>query len=98
MSSNNRKNHGENTRHIFTTVPIKTCWISCAFFQFVLRNIGKMSGDKILKTIKLENEILLQYYHEQVISVVDRVKMLSDVKLIIKLSNSSVGDNVYLEI
>ena len=57
-----------------------------------------MSGDKILKTIKLENEILLQYYHEQVISVVDRVKMLSDVKLIIKLSNSSVGDNVYLEI
>ena len=98
MSSNNRKNHGENTRHIFTTVPIKTCWISCAFFQFVLRNTGKMSGDKILKTIKFENEILLQYYHEQVISVVDRVKMLSDVKLIIKLSNSSVGDNVYLEI
>ena len=57
-----------------------------------------MSGDKILKTIKFENEILLQYYHEQVISVVDRVKMLSDVKLIIKWSNSSVGDNVYLEI
>ena len=35
------------TRHKFATV--KACWISCAFFQFVLRNTGKMSCDKGFK-------------------------------------------------
>ena len=30
-------------------------WISCAYFQFVLRNTGKMSRDKVLKAIWASN-------------------------------------------
>ena len=33
--------------------------------------------------MKLGNDIFLQYYHEQVISVVDRAKKLLDAELII---------------
>ena len=36
--------------------------------------------------MKLGNEILLQNYHEQVISVVDRAKKLSEAELVIKFS------------
>ena len=39
--------------------------------------------------MKLGNEISLQYYHELVISVVDRAKKLPDTELIIKLARSS---------
>ena len=46
-----------------------------------------MSCDKVLKAMELENETLLQYYHEQVISVVDRAKKLSDAELIVKLAS-----------
>ena len=53
-----------------------------------------MSCDKVLKAMKLGNKILLQYYHEQVIRVVDRAKKLSDVDLIIKLASSSVGERI----
>ena len=42
--------------HKFATVPIKACWILCAFFQFVLRNTGKISCDKVLNAMKLETE------------------------------------------
>ena len=48
--------------------------------------------------MKLENEILLQYYHEQVISVVDRVKKLSDAELIIKLASSSVRERIFRDL
>ena len=37
------------TWHKFITVLAKACWISCAFFQFVLGNTGKISSDKVLK-------------------------------------------------
>ena len=67
-------------------------------FQFVLRNTGKMSCDKVLKVMKLGNEILLQYYHEQVISVVDRVKKLLDTELIIELANSNVGERIFKDL
>ena len=67
-------------------------------FRFVLRNTGKMSCDKVLKVMKLGNEILLQYYHEQVISVVDRVKKLSDAELIIELASSSVGERIFKDL
>ena len=42
--------------------------------------------------MKLRNETLLQYYHEKVISVVDRAKDLLDSELIVKLGRSSVGE------
>ena len=54
-----------------------------------------MSCDKVLKAMKLGNEILLQYYHEQVVSPVDRTKKLSDAELIIKLASSSVGERIF---
>ena len=86
------------TWHKFTTVLIKTFWISCTFFHFVLRNIGKMSCDKTLNAVKLENEILLQYHCEKLISVVDKAKKLSDAELIIKLASSSVGERIFRDI
>ena len=49
-----------------------------------------MSCDKVLKVMKLGNEILLQNYHEQVINVVGTAKKLSDAELLIKLASSSV--------
>ena len=54
-----------------------------------------MSCDKVLKAMKLENETLSQHYHEQVISVVDRAKKLSDAELIVKLASSSVGERIF---
>ena len=57
-----------------------------------------MSCDKVLKAIKLENETLSQYYHEQLISVVDRAKKLSDAELIVKLASSSVGEHIYRDL
>ena len=57
-----------------------------------------MSCDKVLKVMKLGNEILLQYYHEQVISVVDRVKKLLDAELIIELANSNVGERIFKDL
>ena len=44
------------------------------------------------------NESLLQYYHEQVTSVVDRAKELSDTELIIKLVSSSVGERIFRDL
>ena len=79
-------------------MPVKVCWISCGFFQFVLGNTVKMSCDKVLKAMKLGNEILLQYYHEQVISAVGRAKKLSDAELIIKLASSSVGEPIFRDL
>ena len=57
-----------------------------------LRNTGKVPCDNVLKAMKLRNETLLQYYHEKVISVVDRAKDLLDAELIVKLASSSVGE------
>ena len=57
-----------------------------------------MPCDKVLKAMRLENEILLQYCHEQVISVVDRTKKLSDTELIIKLASSSVGERIFKDL
>ena len=57
-------------------------------------NTGKMSCDKVLKAMELGNETLLQHYHEQVTSVVDRAKKLSDAELIVKLASSSVGERI----
>ena len=57
-----------------------------------------MSCDKVLKAIGLGNETLLQYYHEQVISMVDRAKKLSDAELIIKLASSSVGEHIFRDL
>ena len=42
-------------------------------YKFVLKRIydtRKVCCDKVLKVVKLGNEILFQYYHEKVISVV----------------------------
>ena len=61
-------------------------------------NTGKMSCDKVLKAMELGNETLLQYYHEQVISVVDRAKKLSDAELIVKLASSSVGERIFRDL
>ena len=83
------------TWYRFALVSIKACWISCAFFQFVLRITKKWSCDK---AVKLGNEILLQYYHEQVISVADKAKKSSDAKPIIKLVSSSVGEHVFRDL
>ena len=57
---------------------MELCWISYAFFQFVLRNTGKMFFENCLKTMKLGNETLLQYYCEQIISVAARTKKFLD--------------------
>ena len=57
-----------------------------------------MSCDKVLKAMKLENETLSQHYHEQVISVVDRAKKLSDAELIVKLASSSVGERIFRDL
>ena len=48
----------------------------------------------------LGNESLLQYYHEQVTSVVDinRAKKLSNAELIIKLASSSVGEPIFRDL
>ena len=54
-----------------------------------------MSCDKVLKAMELGNETLLQHYHEQVISVVDRAKKLSYAELIVKLASSSVGERIF---
>ena len=51
-----------------------------------------------LKAVKPKNEVLLQYYHEQVISVIDRTKKLSDAELIIKLATSSVGEHIFRDL
>ena len=48
--------------------------------------------------MELVNETLLQHYHEQVISVVDRTKKLSDAELIVKLASSSVGDRIFRDL
>ena len=53
-----------------------------------------MSCGKVLKAMKLRNETLLRYYYEQVISVVDSAKKLSDAELIVKIANSSVGERI----
>ena len=68
------------------------------FFQFVLRNTGKMSCYKVLEAIKPENEALLQYYHEQVISLVDLAKKFPDAELFIKLVSSSVGERIFRDL
>ena len=57
-----------------------------------------MSCDKVLNAMKLGHEILFQYYHEQVISVVDRSKKLSDAKLIIKLASNSIGKRIFRDL
>ena len=57
-----------------------------------------MSCDKVLKAMKLENETLSQYYHEQVISVVDRAKKSSYAELIVKLASSSVGERIFRDL
>ena len=48
--------------------------------------------------MKLGNKILLQYYHEKVISVVDRAKTLSDTELIIKFGSSSVVERIFRDL
>ena len=58
-----------------------------------------MSCDKILKAMELEKKpYLLQYYHEQVISVEDRAKKLSDAELIIILASGSVGERIFRDL
>ena len=57
-----------------------------------------MACDKVLKAMELGNENLLQYYHEHVISVVDRAKKLSDSELIVKLASSSVGGRIFRDL
>ena len=56
-----------------------------------------MSCGKILKDMKLGNEILLQYYDEQVIRVKDRAKKLLVPEVITKLASSSVGERIFKE-
>ena len=53
-----------------------------------------MSCDKVLKAMKFGNEILLQYYHGQVISVIGRAKKLSNAELIVKLASSNVFSGI----
>ena len=71
------------TRHKFATV--KACWISCAFFQFVLRNTGKMCCDKGFKAS----------YETWKWNLIDRAKKLSDAELIIKFASSSKGFKIW---
>ena len=54
-----------------------------------------MPCNKVLNAMKLRNEILLQYYHEQVTIVVDRTKKLSNAELIVKLASSSAGERIF---
>ena len=56
-----------------------------------------MFCDKVLKAMKLGNETL-PHYHEQVISVVDRAKKLSDAELIVKLASSGVGERIFRDL
>ena len=63
-----------------------------------MRNTGKKFCEKVLKAMELVNETLLQHYHEQVISVVDRAKKLSEAELIVKLASSSVGDRIFRDL
>ena len=42
--------------------------------------------------------LILRYYHEQVISVVDRAKKLSDAELVIKFASSSVGERIFRDL
>lgn len=44
------------------------------------------------KKLKLRNQVLLQYYHEHIISLENRARKLSDVELTIKLLASSVEE------
>ena len=49
--------------------------------------------------MKLGNEILLQQYHDQVISVIDRAEKMSDTELIIKLAiSSSAGERIFKDL
>ena len=57
-----------------------------------------MSCDNVLKAMKLGNEILSQYYHKKVRSVVDRAKKLPSAKLIIKFASSSVGKRIFRDL
>ena len=58
-----------------------------------------MSCDKVLKAMELEMKpYLLQCYHEQVISVEDRAKKLSDAELIIILASGSVGERIFRDL
>ena len=58
-----------------------------------------MSCDKVLKAMELEMKpYSLQYYHEQVISVIDRAKKLSDAELIIKLASGSAGERIFRDL
>ena len=57
-----------------------------------------MSCYKVLEAIKRENEALLQYYHEQVISLVDLAKKFPDAELFIKLVSSSVGERIFRDL
>ena len=46
--------------------------------------------------MKLGNDIFQQYwYHEQVISVIDRAKNFSDAEPIIKLARSRIGERIF---
>ena len=47
--------------------------------------------------MKLRHEILLQYYHEKVISIVETAKKLSDTELIIKFA-SSVIERIFMDL
>ena len=57
-----------------------------------------MSCYKVLEAIKPENGALLQYYHEQVISLVDLAKKFPDAELFIKLVSSSVGERIFRDL
>ena len=57
-----------------------------------------MSYDRVLKVMKLGNETLAQYSNEQVISMIDRAKKLSDAELIVKLASSSVGERIFRDL
>ena len=57
-----------------------------------------MPWDKVLKAMKLRDEILTQYYHEHVINSVDRAKKLSDAELIVKLASSSLREGIFRDL
>ena len=72
---------------------------SYAFFKLVVRNTGKIHCDKVSKAMKAVKWNFVKYYHEQVISVVDRAKMFSDAEPIIKLaSSSSEGERIFRDL
>ena len=62
--------------------------------MFAFLQNRKMPFHKVLEAVKPGNESLLRYYHQQVISVVGRIKKLSDAELIIKLPTSSEGERI----